>query len=228
MSGFRHEYKYVCSLEKMEYIKSSVSALLEMDLYAKEQSGYVVRSVYFDDYYDTCFKENMYGVDPREKFRIRIYNADSSKINLELKKKQRGKTKKISCTLTKGVCEEILQGGVPDMSAIDSALYRKFCSQMQMKRMVPKIIVEYDRVPYIYKDGNVRITFDRNISSSPAAGFLDGSGIRRSILRQNMHVLEVKYDEVLPHAILDVVTGGQQFSRTSFSKYALCREYNSR
>lgn len=226
MSGFRHEYKYVCSLEKMEYIKSSVSALLEMDLYAKEQSGYVVRSVYFDDYYDTCFKENMYGVDPREKFRIRIYNADSSRINLELKKKQRGKTKKISCTLTKGVCEEILQGGVPDMSAIDSALYRKFCSQMQMKRMVPKIIVEYDRVPYIYKDGNVRITFDKNIRSSiQYSNFFKKDLFFRPVMEINKHLIEIKYDEILPDFI-DQMVSHEDLRQNSFSKYFLCRKYS--
>ena len=101
MSEFRHEYKYVCSLDKMEYIKCSVSALMKLDNHAKKQGEYSVRSVYFDDYKETFYYDNMYGVDPREKFRIRIYNADASKITLELKQKQRGKTRKLSCPLTK-------------------------------------------------------------------------------------------------------------------------------
>lgn len=37
---------------------------------------------------------------------------------------------------------------------------------MRTRLLPPKVIVEYDRVPYIYPQGNVRITLDENIRSS--------------------------------------------------------------
>lgn len=225
MSEFRHEYKYVCSLDKMEYIRNSVSTLMELDHHASKDGEYAVRSVYFDDYYDSFFKDNMYGVDPREKFRIRIYNGDSSKISLELKQKQRGKTRKLSCPLTKDLCEEILNGTVPDMAAIDSALYRKFCVQMQTRKLNPKIIVEYDRIPYVFEDGNVRITFDKNIrSSSFCRDFLEKELFFRPVMEVNKHLIEVKFDEFLPDFIDQMVTH-EDLRQNSFSKYFLCRKY---
>lgn len=226
MSEFRHEYKYVCSLDGMEYIKSSVSALMELDNYAKEQGEYTVRSVYFDDYKDSFYYDNMYGVDPREKFRIRIYNADDSKITLELKQKQRGKTRKLSCPLTKELCEEIIHGEIPDISAVNSALYRKFCAQLQMRGLSPKVIVEYDRIPYVYEDGNVRITFDRNIRSSiQCEDFLEKDVFFRPVMEINKHLIEVKFDEFLPDFI-DNMVSHEGLRQNSFSKYFLCRKYS--
>ena len=112
------------------------------------------------------------------------------------------------------------------MSAIDSALYRKFCSQMQMKRMVPKIIVEYDRVPYIYKDGNVRITFDKNIRSSiQYSNFFKKDLFFRPVMEINKHLIEIKYDEILPDFI-DQMVSHEDLRQNSFSKYFLCRKYS--
>lgn len=226
MSEFRHEYKYVCPLDKMVYIKNSVDALMELDYHAREQGEYAVRSIYFDDYYDSCYKDNIYGVDPREKFRIRIYNGDSSKITLELKQKQKSKTKKISCLLSREVCEEIINGELPDITAIDSVLYRKFCVQLQNRKLSPKVIVEYDRIPYVYGDGNVRVTFDKNIrSSNQCSDFLEQDLFFRPIMEMNKHLIEVKFDEFLPDFISQIVEH-EDLKQSSFSKYYLCRKYS--
>ena len=91
MSEYRHEYKYVCTLSDLAYVKNSLNSLMKLDTHAGESGEYTVRSLYFDDYQDSCYYDNLYGHEPREKFRIRIYNTDSTRINLELKKKQRGK-----------------------------------------------------------------------------------------------------------------------------------------
>ena len=226
MSEFRHEYKYVCPLDKMICIKNSVDALMELDCHATEQGEYAVRSVYFDDYYDSCYKDNMYGVDPREKFRVRIYNGDSSKITLELKQKQKSKTKKISCPLTRELCEEIINGEIPDITAIASPLYRKFCVQLQNRRLTPKVIVEYDRIPYVYGDGNVRVTFDKNIrSSNQCNNFLESDLFFRPVMEKNKHLIEVKFDEFLPDFINQMVEH-EGLGQSSFSKYYLCRKYS--
>lgn len=68
--------------------------------------------------------------------------------------------------------------------------------------MKPKVIVEYERTPYVYKNGNVRITFDRNItSSSQVDQFFNAGAKRRPILPDGTHLLEVKYDEYLPYPL---------------------------
>ena len=66
---------------------------MQKDIHQK--SGcYEIRSVYFDDIYDSCFEENETGVNCRKKYRIRIYNSSFEMMNLEIKEKKNGFIKK--------------------------------------------------------------------------------------------------------------------------------------
>ena len=87
------------------------------------------------------------------------------------------------------------------------------------------MIVEYDRIPYVYRSGNVRITLDTGLSSSrDVSRFLDPELPRRPVMPTGMQLLEVKYDAYLP----DFIYQSLQLSslrQTAYSKYALCRRY---
>ena len=84
---FRHEFKYECSYAQLKNLQCRLSGLIPLDPHAGEDGIYNIRSLYFDDYYDRCLMENEAGTDPREKFRIRIYNHSAERISLELKEK---------------------------------------------------------------------------------------------------------------------------------------------
>jgi len=61
---------------------------------------------------------------------------------------------------------------------------------------------EYERTPFIYKTGNVRVTFDRNIrATSKTRKFLEPVLCARPVMQKGMQLLEVKYDELLPDYI---------------------------
>ena len=94
------------------------------------------------------------------------------------------------------------------------------------KMLRPKVIVEYDRVPYVYADGNVRVTLDKNIrSSNQCSSFLEEDIFFRPIMENNKHLLEVKFDEYLPDFINQLVEN-EKIKQTTFSKYFLCRKYS--
>lgn len=225
MSEYRHEYKYLCAMQKLLCIRNQVEPIMQPDSNVGEDGTYTIRSLYFDDYSNRCYYENINGTDPREKFRIRIYNGDSTYIKLELKKKERGKTKKLSCRLTQELCCRAMNGENLPMEAIDSPVYRKFCLQQQMRLLRPKVIVEYDRVPFVYPDGNVRVTFDMNIRSSDRPElFLEKQIASRLIMPSNQHILEVKFDEYIPDFIYQSVQA-EKLQQTTFSKYYMCRKY---
>ena len=225
MSEYRHEYKYECTMQKLLCIKNQIETIMQPDSHVGEDGGYTIRSLYFDDYNNRCYYENINGTDPREKFRIRIYNGDSSFIRLELKKKERGKTKKISCSLTEELCRAVMRGENLPIDAVDSAVYRKFCLQQNTRLLGPKVIVEYDRIPFVYPDGNVRVTFDLHIRSSDRIqNFLDKEIVSRTIMPNNQHILEVKFDEYLPDFIYQSVQV-EKLRQTAFSKYYMCRKY---
>lgn len=110
MSEYRHEYKYVCSDRQLICIKNRIEPYMSIDRHAGNNGKYTIRSLYFDSYNNGCYYDNLSGVDPREKFRIRIYDADTSFIRLELKQKQHGMTRKLSCPVGVGLCERLMRG----------------------------------------------------------------------------------------------------------------------
>jgi len=223
---YRHEFKYLCSYGQLRMIQVRLTGLISLDPHVGEEGIYNIRSLYFDDYYDTYLKENEAGTDPREKFRIRIYNHSSERISLELKRKERGKTQKLSCPLTEEQCRTLMAGEIPDIPKDAPAVLQKLCLLMRTRLLKPKVIVEYDRVPYVYPQGNVRITLDENIRASGRVDlFLEDMIPLRPIMPAGQHILEVKYDEYLPDYIYRAVQL-DNLRQTAFSKYYLCRKYN--
>ena len=92
--------------------------------------------------------------------------------------------------------------------------------------MSPKVIVEYDRIPYICDEGNVRVTLDKNIRSASAAeDFWETTLCTRPILPKGQQLLEVKFDEFLPDYIYQAMQL-DDLRQTAFSKYYLCRKFS--
>ena len=221
---YRNELKYVCSEGELRIIQGRIRHLCRPDPHAGPMGIYNIRSIYFDDLANRCFYENENGTDPREKYRIRIYNASDSRITLECKRKERTMTNKTSCPLTREQFSLILEGKLP-ASAADSELLRKFCVQQAQTGLQPKVIVAYERTPFVYPAGNVRITFDRNIGSSTnIADFFAPYLPQRPVMPAGKHILEVKYDEFLPDFLYEVMNLGS-LRQTTFSKYYLCRKF---
>lgn len=224
-SKFRHELKYICTEAQLACIKSRIAPIMQLDPHTGPDGIYTIRSLYFDDYENTCFYENENGTDPREKFRIRIYNHNIDAIKLELKRKEHGKTRKLSCSISKELCKDIIDGKPLAIDCIDASIYRKFCLKVQTRLLRPKVIVEYDRTPYIYQNGNVRVTFDKNIRSGHLCHqFLEEQMTARPIMPTGGHVLEVKYDAYIPDFIYRSVQI-ENLQQTAYSKYYLCRKY---
>ena len=222
---YRHEFKYPVSVNEFEMIKNRIHPLMELDANVGSEGRYNISSLYFDDLFDSCFYDNENGLDPREKFRIRIYNHDISRISLECKRKERGKTLKTSCLLSASQAEKLCYGEYLRDIGNHPPLLRKFTEQMMSRRLRPVIIVEYNRIPFVYKYGNVRVTFDMELSSSTeVTNFLTGTISKRPVMEAGMHLLEVKYDEYLPDVIYNALQI-DNLKQMAFSKYSLCRKY---
>lgn len=224
MDQYRHELKYVISQAQIPLLRTRIKPFVKLDPHAGPDGLYTIRSVYFDDYYNTCYYENENGTDPREKFRIRIYNHSSDRIGLECKRKERGKTLKKSCIVTKSQADMLINCG--EIAIEDQPpLLRKMLLQMKTRLLHPVTIVEYERIPYICQHGNVRVTFDMNMSSSACFdSFFSDKVPKRPIMPPGMHLLEVKFDEYLPDYIYGALNLGT-LQQTSYSKYYLCRRY---
>lgn len=226
MNRYRHEYKYLTDSVQENILLIRASGLLFRDAHADAEGSYLVRSLYFDDWKDSCLSENENGTDARSKFRLRYYGSNSGEVYLEKKSKLRGMTAKESCLLSGKESEALAGGEIPEVTSEMEPEKQRLFLEMEFRCLKPKVIVTYERIPFVYPGGNVRITFDRNIcSSGDISRFFQGDYGTRPVLAPGNSVLEVKWDEVLPLHIRE----GLQFDTlawTAFSKYYMCRMFH--
>ena len=97
-------------------------------------------------------------------------------------------------------------------------------TKMRLERFAPRVLISYERTALVCPTGNVRITFDQNIMASRACGDLLSERITgmMPVLSAGMHVLEVKYDGLIPDYIAQILETGK-LQQTAFSKYYLGR-----
>ena len=221
---YRHELKYLISENEIPLIQQRLRPFMRFDSHAPE-GIYRISSVYFDDMDESGYYAVDDGLDLKRKYRIRIYNGSDEVIRLERKKKRDSRAHKKTCLLTREEADRLIRGEyLRDLSRKDELL-KEFTAEMMMKRLRPVIIVEYDRIPYVYDAGNVRITLDLNIRSSTDIGsFFTGTDFRRAVLPEGMQLLEVKYDDVLPDFIPMLLGIGNR-PHTAMSKYAASGVY---
>ncbi len=224
MAGdFRHEWKHVLNYADLLTLRHRLGAVMERDSHAID-GKYHIRSLYFDNPDDKALREKIDGVNIREKFRIRLYNWDTSLIKLEKKSKRNGLGTKYSANLTAEEAQKIVDGDLDWMIASDQTLVQELYCKMRYQRLEPKTIVDYTREPFIFRPGNVRVTLDYDIrTGQERIDFLDPEVV--TIPAGDAPILvEVKWDEFLPTIIRDAVTLPDR-RVGSFSKYAQCRVY---
>lgn len=222
---FRHELKYQCLQEQIEMLRIRLQCIMKPDSHADAEGGYLVRSIYLDDYEDTCMRENEAGVSPREKWRIRSYNSSDARIALECKRKEHGMIQKKSCPVTLRQLAEILLDRPLTIHEDTPPLLRRMEVLRRTRLLRPKVIVQYRRTPFVCAEGNVRVTLDENMSSSQAFDkFFDPDLPVRPIMPTGHQLLEVKYDEFLPDYIYHAVQMRDMRLET-YSKYYLCRRF---
>ena len=220
---YRHEWKHEISYADLLAIRQRLRAVAESDPHA--QGGrYLIRSLYFDNLGDKALREKIDGVNLREKFRIRYYNGDTSVIHLEKKSRRAGLGTKFSAALSREEAQRIVDGDPDWMMDSGRPLVQELYCKMRWQGLRPKVIVEYTREPFIYRPGNVRVTFDYDIRTGlSCTDFLNPDCV--TIPAGDAPILlEVKWDAFLPNIIRDAVqTPGRHAE--AFSKYAQCRIY---
>ncbi len=223
---YRCEEKYLCTPEMLSVLRHRLTPLMRRDKHQGSREYYSIRSLYFDDAEDSGYEDTFAGVSERRKFRLRIYNGDASFIHLEIKSKRNGYTHKDSCEITDEQCRTLMRGGLLPFSTADPEPLRLWNIEMRTNLLRPRIIVEYKRCAFVEPTGNVRITFDEELGFSPITGvFLQPHLSLLPVSAEHRHLLEVKYDQLLPDAIANTIQM-DRLRRTSFSKYTICRDAN--
>ena len=220
---YRHELKFKISNAAAEVLKQKLSLILDKDKFAYYKDGsYLIKSLYFDDRESSSYYEKMDGVLYRKKYRIRMYNDDETFIRLEKKMKHNNFTAKEQILISKDIYSKILNGKIDEIDK-PKGLLLEFINDYKTKGLVPSIIVEYHRLAFTYPISEVRITFDSNVQSGLYNyDLFDTKYPRFDVLEPGMQVLEVKFNEVLPLHIANILNDIPS-AREAVSKFAICR-----
>ena len=221
MNG-RHELKYYINAADYAQVRARLHIVANPDPNAGPDGHYSVRSLYFDNYSDKAVIEKLSGQSRREKFRLRLYNSDTSFIRLERKSKANMLAYKESAAITAEQCADLLAGRYGCLKQEGEPLLMEVYTKIHYQNLRPRNIVEYDREAYTYHAGNIRITFDTRIRTTNSTnGFLKPN-LATIPATGGAIIMEIKYDGFIPCFIRDCLRVGGR-NQTEFSKYLVAR-----
>lgn len=224
MRKYRHEIKYTITTSLKDILISRLKLIMDMDTNGYNSDGsYEIKSLYFDDFDDTSYYEKLNGILYRKKYRIRIYNNSRERISLERKFKHNNLTSKDSTLISLNTYSKIINGKISEINE-RSKLLDEFLGEARVRGLKPSVIVKYNRLAFTYPISNIRITFDMDIANEGVnLDVLNESNISFKALDPGLVVLEVKYDEILPKMIADII-GTIPINREATSKFQKCKK----
>lgn len=223
----RQEFKFFMNSRDCDRLAEGLRRLMSIDPHCIDGNSYTISSVYFDSLTDDDLSEKLEGVRYREKYRVRVYNGDTSVGKFEIKRKLENVVQKVDLTLERDDIASLLRG---DFSKLDSNSQFAYVSKrMHYKHYRAKSLVAYDRLAFYLPFNNIRITLDLNLR---ALGHfhnvqqLQNTSGGMLLMPDGYQILELKYTGNLPDFIykyLSLFT----MTRASISKYASSRIYSN-
>ncbi|WP_059050557.1 polyphosphate polymerase domain-containing protein [Paenibacillus senegalimassiliensis] len=222
---FRHELKFTINRQQYFIIRQRLTGLIRHDEHAGHNGEYHIRSLYFDDIDDSALHDKLGGLRDRRKYRIRIYDNRDTLIHFEKKIKNGDFIAKLKEPLTREMYDSILSGNIEVLHVPDKPLLMELYHEMKHRLLAPRVIVDYVREPFVCENGNVRITFDKELRTGLHAVDIFDENLRPiPALDDQSVILEVKYDEYIPE-YLRAALQLEGLRQQSASKYVICRKY---
>ena len=229
----RFEMKYIIRKSISERIQKEIRNFMIYDGYANKElkKNYFVRSLYFENNNYSNFNEKVDGVKLRHKYRIRTYSNKLDKntpIFLELKGRENLRTYKTRFFIEQNDLNLFFEKKnyfKLKKTYSDNNLIEQFIFDCYRKNLSPKILVDYNRTPYINKSGlYFRLTFDNNIvslSNSTLYSTSLNSGWRECLA--GFTILEVKFESSVP-AWFQRIVQSYQLQIRSISKFVIAAD----
>ena len=218
----RLEQKYLLTLEQYYRCRHEIEQVLRPDSYSGLE-GYWIRSLYFDSLSNRDYREKQAGIKYRRKVRLRIYSPDARTAKLEIKQKENIWQRKISIPLTRPEAEKVVQGNYSVLLAKGQEAVKAY-AMMNTFCYRPKSVVTYFRQAYTGAENHLRITFDKEITTSQTHLHLFEKGNSDEMLQNPYFVImEVKFHQFVPAYVKEILNHCE-VSAGSFSKYMMSRD----
>ena len=220
----RHELKYYINSVEIAALRMRLFPVMELDSHCRK-GPYAIRSLYFDDAYDSAYYDKQAGVMHRDKYRIRIYNNSDEVIFLERKRKLGDLIQKSSVRITRRLAERLIEGDPRGLHTSQNELMQDMFVQMRTKMLRPKVIVDYMREAWVHPVEDVRITLDMQLKTGlSSVDIFNPNILTVSPHDRDVEILEVKYNRAMPAHITGLLHG-LNAERSAISKYVICRKF---
>ena len=224
IDGVRHEIKILLSYAEYMDLSRKLRLVTTPDANASNGNEYFIRSLYFDDIYNTAYKTKINGVDNRKKYRIRIYGGSKNVINFECKSKYKDRIKKTSFKITYEQYDSLMKGDVEFLKKIEHPLAMEIYLLIRTKGLRPSVIVDYDREAYLHPLSTTRLTFDKHLHAGISSfDIFDKDLVTIPVFPNDSVIFEIKYNEFIPRHIVDILAS-LRGTKMSLSKYCMCKE----
>jgi hypothetical protein len=218
---YRNELKFFINAHQKNVMANKLSKICQRDSFSDADGGYLVSSLYFDDYNQSAIFDKLSGIRDRKKFRVRIYNHQSNNIKLERKIRRESVTEKSHIQISKDEYDTLVSGDVSFLRHKDDVVAKDFYLYYRTKNLRPRVVVEYRREAFIYKYGDVRITFDYFLKAGVFQTDLFSNGYMIPAIPHDQIILEVKYTGYFPDVIRNIIQINNLQWQSS-SKYVKC------
>ncbi len=202
--------------ERKWYIKKISKPELNLILnksnffFSEQHPSRKVNSIYFDNLKLSSVKDNLDGINIKQKIRIRWYGSKNKIHNakIEIKKKNGFKNTKIIKDIDE--INNLIPSKFTDLDKIRNVINKKLNSN---EILSPTAMTNYDREYYISNDNLIRATIDFNIQNTLLSKIND-----KNINKNYYHlILELKYDLNLDNFVRKKINSS--FRMTKNSKY---------
>lgn len=223
----RHELKYFITYDEYIILRNRLKHILKSDPNHPKGEGYFIRSLYFDTLQNKHFWEKQAGIETRRKLRLRIYSLKDKKVKFEIKNKFNNLIFKETAIITKEHANKIQKGDFEILLKYKNPILNKIYHILKNERFIPIALIDYIREAYYYDLNNIRITFDKLISTNATNLNLSSPNtFHKKITTPKQIIMEVKYNKFLPKFIKNAIQV-PRFTRESISKYCLGRLTNN-
>ncbi|MDR0502222.1 MAG: polyphosphate polymerase domain-containing protein [Treponema sp.] len=214
----RRENKYLVTMEQGAVLQRKLTQYMTIDRHGE----YLVQNLYFDTDDWEIIRESIERPMYKEKLRLRFYGQKTRESHgfLELKKKFHGITYKRRIDFP--LCELESRSIREIVSSLDSQISREIIFFMQRKEISEKIYIAYARIAYNgIGDGDLRITFDKDVFFRLISFNNYDSGENRQILKPNQMIMEIKTTGAMPLWLAKTLSENSIFP-VPFSKFGVC------
>lgn len=202
---FRKEIKYPISLLDFYSLQKRLECFVQPDPHS-DRDGYHIRSLYFDSVNDGDLFDAMVGNMEKRKIRLRFYPPDDGYIRMECKYKSGSDGVKHSVILSKDEAQCMMRGDYSLLMDLKQPFASELYCCLKLGGYLPKVVVDYHRIAYVYPVSYTRLNFDSAISASYVTdSFFDSAPGLIPLISPDMGVFEVKYDHFLVGVLKEIL-----------------------